>query len=155
MSTMEMTKKRFWFFPWNRTSAHWTCYLVDLEEKRVIFFNPHFSQDEICLHPWLPICNQEPFKNRLLEVVAKRFKKEKITFVLEDWTAWNYHPREMRLQRDDANCGIYVILWMRAILYRPIFDGELDFTADHGDVVRHKLLHILQCFSVVVARKQR
>lgn len=46
-----LTNRRFWFLPWNKTCCHWTCWMVDTKEKRLIFFNPTAIAAVDCLKP--------------------------------------------------------------------------------------------------------
>jgi hypothetical protein len=148
-----LSKTRFWFLPWNKTNCHWTCWLVDTKLKRLVFFNPMETSGPECLKEWSSAHPQTATMGWLLDILEEALKT---SFTKSAWTAWTFHPTSRSkgvIQVDGYNCGVYVILWIRALLYRPVFDGKLDFHAEHGDTARCGLLHlILQCFSVPVGK---
>lgn len=86
-----------------------------------------------------------------MDILKQKFHLEDVTFDANEWSAFTYHPSEsvavLQSGDDDYNCGVFVILWIRALLIRPIFDGQLDFGSIHGDSARRGLLHLVQCFS--------
>jgi hypothetical protein len=150
----KLTSLHFWFFPWNRTGSHWTCYLLDLKKRNIIFFNAVHNPDEECLRPMKSISKQSTTAGIILKAVEHRFASEGVTFKMSEWCQWTFHPATQKIQQNDNHCGVYVILWIRALCRRPILDGNLDFTNDDAEFARHNLLHMLQCFSIPSAKQR-
>jgi hypothetical protein len=144
------------FFPVN-TGGHWICYTVVMEGKKIVVFNPLSNGDSVlCL---------KPFRHRkkashsnvakVMQAVRLRAFAEGVVIPFDEcWDTYSYHTQH-KIQTDDINCGIYVLLWMRAISKRCVFDGTLDFGSNDGTFARARIVHLFQLFSTHPPRKKR
>jgi hypothetical protein len=129
MKQLDLMSHDIWFLPVNMTGDHWICYTVLLQEKKIILFDPMAYPDEqSCLKSLRHQRNERHSSvAKVMHAIRVRARVENIVIPStgECWDAFTYHPLQSKIQTDCENCGVYVLLWMRAIAKRAVFDGNL------------------------------
>lgn len=127
-----LNQSKLWLMPVNERGDHWTLYVINFDEKKIIYCNSLMEEPEdvetenLCAF-LKSFCTNE------------KFDREEI-----EWSEWILiAPNDLPPQRRDVetnNCGLHVLILILIICTRTVFNFNDDLITT---IVRHNFLTFL------------
>ena len=126
------------------TPSHWSCIGVDLEEKRISYFDSLRRENQVWLFSYLFCkfsnnrCLQE-FLTSLLSYLDTEYKIKKDSDLnLRDWTLT--HPKDIPVQSNCSDCGIFAIKYAQYFARGRSRGDQMNFKQEDMPYYRRRMV---------------
>ena len=126
------------------TPSHWSCIGIDLEEKRISYFDSLRRENQVWLFSYLfckfsnKQCLQE-FLTSLLSYLDTEYKIKKDSDLnLRDWTLT--HPKDIPVQSNSSDCGIFAIKYAQYFARGRSRGDQMNFKQEDMPYYRRRMV---------------